>query len=103
MRVLLLIVLSVACAAGQPTYSREVSRITQQKCQICHRPNDIAPFTLRNYEEARTWSEDIKRVVSGRIMPPWKPVAGPLAFQDSFALTDEERKIILDWVEAGAP
>jgi hypothetical protein len=93
------------CSAisAQPTYSREVSRITQAKCAICHRPNDIAPFSLLTFEDASTWAEDIKRVVENRIMPPWKPVPGHGNFKDNYGLTEEERQILLDWVAAGAP
>ena len=36
-------------------------------------------------------------------MPPWKPARGFGEFRDSFALTDEERQTIIDWVAAGAP
>jgi hypothetical protein len=106
-RMLLRSVLSVLAMAGfaaaQPTYSKEVSRIMQEKCQLCHRPNDIAPFALSSFEDAETWAEDIKRVVSERIMPPWKPVDGHGEFQDAYGLTEEERRTIVDWVEAGAP
>ncbi|MDX2150236.1 MAG: hypothetical protein SFV54_05855 [Bryobacteraceae bacterium] len=90
-------------ALAQPTYSREVSRILQAKCQNCHRPNDIAPFPLQTYEQASTWSTDIARVVRERIMPPWKPVAGHGEFRDSFGLTDEERETLIRWAEGGAP
>lgn len=85
------------------TYTKQVSRIFQAKCQICHRTGDIAPFALENYERALVWSEDIARVVADKIMPPWKPVAGHGEFRDSFQLTDEERKTILDWIADGAP
>lgn len=88
---------------AQPTYSREVSRIVQSKCQICHRPNDIAPFSLMTYQDASTWAEDIRRVVSEKIMPPWKPVEGHGEFRDSYALSEEERQTIISWVNAGAP
>ncbi len=93
----------LSVAQAQPTYSREVSRIIQEKCQICHRPNDIAPFTLMNFQDAQTWAEDIKRVVEEKIMPPWKPVAGHGEFRDSYALSDEERQAIVSWVNAGSP
>ncbi len=89
--------------AAQPTYSRQVSRIMQAKCQTCHRPNDIAPFALQSYDDASTWAEDIKRVVGEKIMPPWKPVDDLSKFRGARALTDEERQAILDWVDAGAP
>ncbi len=94
---------SLVPAYAEPTYSREVSRILQAKCQRCHRPNDIAPFALMTYDDAATWSEDIKRVVSDKIMPPWKPVPGHGDFKDSYGLTGEERQTILDWIAAGNP
>jgi hypothetical protein len=87
----------------QPTYSNEVSRIFQAKCQICHRTGDIAPFALENYERAVVWSEDIARVLTDKSMPPWKPVADYGDFRDSFQLNDYERKTILDWIKNGTP
>lgn len=95
------LVSAAACAA--PTYSKEVSRIVRDKCQACHRPNDIAPFALTTYDDARTWAEDIARVVSEGVMPPWKPVPGHGEFRDFRGLTPEERQTILDWAAAGAP
>src|SRR4051794_41259864 len=106
MRQLLIVLIALASFApayGQPTYSREVSRIMQGKCQRCHRPNDIAPFSLMTYDDASTWSEDIKRVVTDKIMPPWKPVPGHGDFKDSYGLTEDERQTILDWIAAGSP
>ncbi|HUQ91813.1 MAG TPA: hypothetical protein VM120_09035 [Bryobacteraceae bacterium] len=88
---------------AEPTFSRDVSRIMQAKCQMCHRPNDIAPFSLLSYEDAATWAEDIKRVISEKIMPPWKPVEGFGEFKDAYSLSDDERRTIVEWVDAGAP
>src|SRR5712692_9266918 len=91
---------SVALAQG-PTYAKEVSRIVQAKCQICHRDGDVAPFSLNAYDDAANWSEDITRVVTAGTMPPWKPVAGYGEFRDSFALTADEKKTLLDWIANG--
>lgn len=95
--------LALAALPAQPTYSKEVARIMQSKCQGCHRPGDIAPFSLQNFEEVSPYVEDIRRVVDSRRMPPWKPVAGYGDFAAVRALSDEERKTILDWIDAGAP
>ena len=95
--------IAAGSAAAQPTWSREDSRIARGKCQICHRPNDIAPFSLMTWEDAKNRAERIEHVVRERIMPPWKPVAGHGRFRDSYALTDEERQTIVDWIAAGAP
>ena len=94
---------SLALQAETPTWSRDVSRIAQIKCQRCHRPNDIAPFALTTYEEAAKWAEDIGHAVGSGHMPPWKPVPGHGNFRDNFGLTEDERQTILAWVAGGAP
>ncbi|MEO7649537.1 MAG: ascorbate-dependent monooxygenase [Bryobacteraceae bacterium] len=99
-----LLALALASAASaEVTYNKDVSRIMQGKCVQCHRPNDIAPFSLATYEDASTWAEDIQRVVSERIMPPWKPSGDLSQFKDAYGLTDEERRTLLNWVADGAP
>ncbi len=90
-------------ASAQPTYSREVSRIIQQKCQMCHRPNDIAPFALMTYDDAAAQGRAIQAAISQRIMPPWKPVPGSGQFQHDLSLTDDQRQTMLDWIDAGMP
>src|SRR5262245_51326388 len=97
-----LLVLSNSLDA-QPVFSKDVAPILERHCQSCHRPNDIAPFSLLKYADAQMWAEDIKRVVTDKIMPPWKPVAGYGEFRDVNVLSDEERDTILNWVDAGAP
>jgi len=87
---------------AEVTYTRDVSRLFQAKCQGCHRTGDIAPFALDSYEVSQVWSEEIQRVVREKIMPPWKPVDAHGKFKNEFGLTDEERQTILDWYSAGA-
>ncbi|MBV8821112.1 MAG: hypothetical protein JO022_22335 [Acidobacteriaceae bacterium] len=96
-----LALVSSAASAQGPTYAKEVSRIIQAKCQMCHRDGDIAPFSLNNYDDAVTWSDDIKRVLNLGIMPPWKPVPGYGDFRDSYALSDDEKQTILSWIAGG--
>lgn len=91
---------SVALAQG-PTYAKDVSRIYQAKCQICHRDGDVAPFSLNNYDDAVTWAFDTNRVVRNGTMPPWKPVAGYGEFRDNYSLTADEKQTILDWIANG--
>src|SRR5918996_634849 len=54
-----------------PTFSRDVAPIFQEKCEACHRPDSIAPMSLRTYEEARPWARSIRTRVELRQMPPW--------------------------------
>ena len=90
-------------ASAETTYTRDVARIIQVKCQQCHRPNDVAPFALMSYDDAVTYAADIKTSLNNKTMPPWKPVPGFNNFADSFALTDDERNTMLAWIDGGTP
>jgi hypothetical protein len=85
------------------TFNNQVVRILQQNCQACHRPGNIAPFSLLTYEDANTWARRIKEVTQSRYMPPWKPLAGCGEFQNQRRLTEDEIATIAQWVDAGAP
>lgn len=94
-------VCSIAFAQG-PTYAKEVAPIIAAKCHICHRDGDIAPFSLNTYDDAVAWSADMQTQITNGVMPPWKPVPGYGDFQDSYALTADEKQTILSWIANGA-
>ena len=98
-----LCVLSSVGLAQGPTYSKEVSRIYQAKCQICHHDGDIAPFSLNNYDDAVTWASDSRGAIINGTMPPWKPVAGYGDFRGNTSLTADEKQTILTWMANGTP
>ncbi|MBL8891908.1 MAG: redoxin domain-containing protein [Planctomycetaceae bacterium] len=84
------------------TYARDIAPILQQRCENCHRPGQVAPFSLTNYEEAKSHAEMILEVTGQRIMPPWIP--GPETehrFVGQRWLSDRELKLLTDWVRAG--
>jgi len=86
-----------------PTFNRDVARILQQRCQSCHRPGDIAPFSLLTYRDAAARAFEIKAMTTSRRMPPWKPAAGCGDFVQSRVMSDDEIRTIAQWVDAGAP
>src|SRR5581483_1909139 len=74
MRSAFIFALLAVCAAAQtstPTFNGSVAAIFQQRCQICHRPGEAAPFSLLTYQDARPWAKAIKEAVLTRKMPPW--------------------------------
>jgi mono/diheme cytochrome c family protein len=90
--------------AGGPTYHREVVRILEKNCQDCHRPGQVAPFSLLTYEQARKRASDIVDVTEGRTMPPWPASTeegGP--FRDERVLSDADIATLAAWVDAGCP
>ncbi|MFO0945780.1 MAG: thioredoxin family protein, partial [Planctomycetota bacterium] len=42
---------------AEVTYSNQIARIFQKRCVECHRPGQIAPFSLTSYEESAGWAE----------------------------------------------
>src|SRR5207245_9507944 len=54
------------------TYARDVARILNDNCVVCHRRGEVAPFALESYEQARVWASQIKDYTARRLMPPWK-------------------------------
>ena len=91
-------------AASAPTYTKDVAKILQAKCQSCHRRHQVGPFALESYQQARKRSHDISAVTEERSMPPWKPTRGigPKLKHDQ-SLTGEEIRILAAWAEAGDP
>src|SRR5438067_1239519 len=92
-----------AYADGPVTFNDQVVRIFQQHCQSCHRPGNIAPFSLMTYTDARPWAASIRREVVLKTMPPWKPVGSHGKFEGERSLTDQEIQTISQWVADGAP
>ena len=88
-----------------PTFSNEVVRVLQEKCQRCHQPGGIGPMPLETYEQARAWAPRIKENVRRRIMPPWHldPTIGIQEYKNDFSLSDEQIKTLVAWADNGAP
>jgi hypothetical protein len=94
-----------AQTTAEPTFTKDVARIFQAKCESCHRPDSIAPMSLVTYEEARPWARSIRDRVASRQMPPWHidKGVGIQQFANDRSLNDAEVNTIVNWVAAGAP
>ncbi|QEH36182.1 thiol-disulfide oxidoreductase [Aquisphaera giovannonii] len=85
------------------TYAKQVSRILQSHCVACHRPGEIAPFSLMDYRQAAGWSSMIAEVVDEGRMPPWHASPEHGTFANDARLSADEKKAIREWAAAGAP
>ncbi len=85
------------------TYSNQVARILQDNCVECHRPGEIAPFSLTDYDEVVGWADMIVEVTSQGRMPPWHASPEHGKFLNERTLTSDERNVLQDWAAAGAP
>lgn len=88
---------------AEVTYSKHVAPILQNRCANCHRPGQVAPFAMTSYEEVAGWAETIAEVIQDNRMPPWHASPDHGKFSNARSLPDDEKRVILDWVKAGAP
>ncbi len=92
-----------SAAVAGPTFHRDVAPILRQGCADCHRPGEVAPFSLLTYAEASNRAAQIAEVVASRYMPPSKAVPGIGHFRGQKRLSDHELSVIDQWASQGAP
>ncbi|MBX3414081.1 MAG: redoxin domain-containing protein [Pirellulales bacterium] len=92
-----------AKADAPVTWSKQIVRIMQERCQECHRPNEIGPFSLIDYDEVVGWAGMIQEVVEQGRMPPWHASPEHGEFANDARLSEEEKRLISQWVDDGAP
>jgi hypothetical protein len=85
------------------TFTKDVAPIVYDKCVSCHRPGEIAPFSLVTYNDARPWAKAIKKNVADQVMPPWHADPKYGKFANERRLTQNEIDTIVSWVDQGAP
>ena len=90
-------------AQGTATFTRDVAPLLYKHCAGCHRPGEVAPFSLLSYEDASRRASLIAAVTGMRYMPPWQPEAGHGEFANARRLTDHEIGTLREWAESGAP
>lgn len=85
-----------------PTFSKDIAPIFYSRCVTCHRPNDIAPMSLLDYQSARPWAKAIREAVLTRKMPPWFADPHWGEFSNDARLSAAEIETIKAWVDDGA-
>src|SRR5436309_14501143 len=75
------------CTAATPTFNKDIAPILYQNCATCHRPGEVAPFSLLTYADAAKRAKLIAAVTERRYMTPWKAVPGN-GFYNEHRLTD---------------
>jgi hypothetical protein len=101
-RVSALGILMGAAVFGQVTFNKDVLPILQKHCQECHRPGEIAPFSLLTYTDARPWAKAIKTAVVTEKMPPWFADPNYGHFANDRRLSTAELNALVSWADNGA-
>src|SRR5437588_10631367 len=85
------------------TFYKQIAPIVYKNCAPCHRPGESAPFSLLTYEDVKRHAPQIAKVTKSRFMPPWLPAPGYGDFAEERRLTDEQVRVIQEWVRQGSP
>jgi hypothetical protein len=85
------------------TYAKQVSRIVQNRCQECHRPGEIGPFSLLTYDDAKKRAGRIREALVEQRMPPWHADPRHGKFLNDRRLPAEELDTLLAWIDSGTP
>ena len=102
-----LLVMAVKSSAARSkgaevTFTRDVAPILFESCARCHRPGDIAPFSVLEYKDVRPWARSIREKVLTREMPPWHADPRYGDFRTAALLSPKAIETIVAWVDEGA-
>src|ERR1041384_1727633 len=96
-------------ATSEVTFTKHIAPILQRSCENCHRPDGVAPMSLRTYEEVRPWARAIKQRTGigphAGVMPPWyvEKNIGIQKYKDDPSLSEDEVAMVAKWADSGAP
>lgn len=90
-------------AALPATFTEHVAPIVFRSCAHCHRPGEVAPFSLLTWADCRKRGRNLLAVVEDRFMPPWHPEPGYGAFRNNPRLHDADIATLRAWVDGGMP
>jgi peroxiredoxin len=90
-------------AHGEVTYANQIAGLLQERCVFCHRPGEIGPFALQDYDEVVGWADMIREVVKEKRMPPWSANPEFGHFSNDTRLTDKEKELLYTWIDNGCP
>jgi hypothetical protein len=85
------------------SYAKEVAPIIQAKCVVCHQEGGIAPFAMDSYEIVKAMAPMMLESVMSERMPPYFADPHIGSFKNDNALTAQQNKTLVHWLEAGAP
>lgn len=94
---------SPASDVQPPTFARDIAPLVHTNCAPCHRPGNIAPFSLLTYDDVRVRAPEVLAAIESREMPPWLPAAGGIRFRNARGLTDAQIATMRRWITDGTP
>ena len=87
----------------RPTFTEHIAPMMFNQCVPCHRPGQVAPFSLITYDDVRKRAKQLVEVTDSRYMPPFLPDASATDFRNARHLHENEIEGLKRWVEQDCP
>jgi tetratricopeptide (TPR) repeat protein len=88
-------------SAPPVTFTKDIAPIVFANCVSCHRPGEVAPFSLLTYADLVKHADTVAKETRARHMPPWLPEPGDVAILGERRLRDDQIETIQRWVNGG--
>jgi peroxiredoxin/mono/diheme cytochrome c family protein len=85
------------------SYSDTIAPLLKDKCVACHQTGGVGPWAMTSYDMVKGFAPMIREVVRTQRMPPWHADPHYGVWQNARAMTEDQRKTLVHWIEAGAP
>jgi hypothetical protein len=95
------IILFSAQSHAQEITFADVAPLFKEHCTYCHRPGQMGPMPLTNYEEIRSYGQMVKYVIEADYMPPGLPDANYSSLKNHRILPREDKQKIIAWIDGG--
>lgn len=90
-------------ADAKYTFCKDVARVLNEHCVECHRPGEIGPFALTDYNEVIGWGDTMLETIATGRMPPWNANPQHGQFQNARVMPEADKDILREWVKSGMP
>lgn len=84
-------------------YTAVIAPILQEKCVACHVKDGIGPWAMDSHLMVKGFAPMIREVLMTGRMPPWNVKTHTTALQRDFGLTMHQKRMLYQWIDAGAP
>ena len=83
-------------------YAKDVAPILSARCRDCHQKGGIGPWSMDNHKKVSGSAKMMREVIRTHAMPPWGADRAYGSFANDCALSVDEQRTIVHWIEQGA-
>lgn len=95
--------LALAASACVVPSDHDVVAQFEAQCVACHHRDGPAAPSLEDAASVRLMADVLHHAVAERAMPPWLPGPRSAPLRGSLALSKQDRRALLRWLDAGLP